>query len=153
MSDKIVNIENEKITLGFGLKRYDITDEYGRVRGTFEFEPGDTSIINRLMDKRKMFEEELPKIVEQMSATEDVEEVAALQAKADTLGREFLDEVFNADVSSAFFGRTGVLSSSGGEFLIFKVIDALVKVVEQHSATETKLHAARVKKHTSKYHK
>lgn len=114
----------------------EVKNERNEHLGNVFVNPMDVNIIVRLKEARK----EINRYIEeaQKAATDAPEDKGEEYARAaelirqiDEKIREQVNYIFNYDVSSVVFGKQHCLTSSGGKYLVERMIDAFLPVFEK----------------------
>ena len=145
MSNKLIKPQGNDIIIDDGVKVYNIKNLRGKMRGTFEFRPADTNIVNRYEEVVDFFNN--LSIPESENAEETVKEIEKQVV-------EKMDYLIGGDSKESFFSIMGAFSVlASGELFFENVLGAVAKVIEREFSVRTKKLQRRMNKYVAKYHK
>lgn len=154
MADEIKNV-SLGITVDDGYQRVPITNKYGDEIGVFYFNPTDIGIIERYNKMVNTFDD-VTAPLEALSDAPDGEDDTftdkreqALQAATERLYRA-VNELFQADMASAFFGKVNPFSPIDGHFYCETALQAVGSFISQQFEIETQKINARITKYTNR---
>lgn len=133
------------IIINDGLEKVTINGDENRA---FYFNPTDFSLPQRLMDALGEIKKECDQACKGEETATD-KSLFMLQAfeKMNISIRNKIDEVFNASVSDAIFGKVSALSIIGDKMYFELVFEALIPIVENRIAEAKEA----MSRHTAKY--
>lgn len=138
------------IKIDDGFKTYDIVNQNDKVLGQFSFNPSDTDIIKRYNKAVDNFQT----VFEEIGKVQDESNIEEVINKLDEKTYEFIDSIFNAEVSQNFFSIMGPFSPlASGQFFVESVIDAIGQAIQAETGERVKKINKKIQKHTSKYHR
>ena len=154
MADEIKNV-SLNITVDDGYQRVPITNKFGDEIGVFYFNPTDIGIIdryNRMVESFDAITAPLEAVSEAVDAKDDNWDVRYAEALKEATERlyEAVNELFNADMAAAFFGKVNPFSPVDGHFYCEQALQAVGQYIGQQFAVETEKINARITKYTNR---
>lgn len=138
------------IKIDDGFKTYDIVNQNDKVLGQFSFNPSDTDIVKRYNKAVENFQT----VFEEIGKVQDESNIEEVINKLDEKTYEFIDSIFNAEVSQNFFSIMGPFSPlASGQLFVESVIDAIGQAIQAETGERVKKINKKIQKHTSKYHR
>lgn len=131
-----------------------IKNYQGELLAKFSFNPSDTNIVKRYEDFIKGYDEIAPKIekYENIGANE-VEKAKLMLQEIDSVIYELMNTLLDGDYAKDIFGVMGPLSPTPHGYYVTFIIEHIAKLINNVTGANLKKMDAKVKKHTSKYHK
>lgn len=154
MADEIKNVALN-ITVDDGYQRVPITNKYGDEIGVFYFNPTDIGIIERYNKMAESFDaitaplEAVSDGNDEKDDSWDARYTEALKEATERL-YEAVNELFNADMAAAFFGKVNPFSPVDGHFYCEQALQAVGQFIGQQFAVETEKINARIAKYTNR---
>lgn len=154
MAEEIKNV-SLSITVDDGYQRVPINNKYGDEIGVFYFNPTDIGIIERYNKMVNTFDdvtaplEALPDVSDGEDDTFTDKREQALQEATERLYKA-VNELFQADMASAFFGKVNPFSPIDGHFYCETALQAVGQFISQQFTVETEKINARIMKYTNR---
>lgn len=149
MSNKLIKVPQQNsndIVIDDGSRIYNIKNKRGEILGKFTFIPSDVDGLVERYDHSVSVFQEL-----ENSIGKDSDKKTLLEARNKIM--KAIDDLFNADVSGAFFSITGPFTPlESGEFYVVNIIKAVQAVIEKETGRRLQK-VDRASKYTQKYHK
>lgn len=154
MTDEIKNV-TLGITVDDGYQRVPITNKYGDEIGVFYFNPTDIGIIERYNKMAESFDTitaPLEGVSDGDKGKDDNWDERYTEALKEATERlyEAVNELFNADMAAAFFGKVNPFSPVDGHFYCEQALQAVGQFIGQQFAVETEKMNARITKYTNR---
>lgn len=149
MSNKLIKGPQQNsndIVIDDGSRIYNIKNKRGEILGKFTFVPSDVDGLIERYDHAVTAFQEL-----ENSIDKDTDKKGLLEARTKIMKE--IDNLFNADVSEAFFSITGPFTPlESGEFYVVNIIKSIQSVIEKETGRRLQK-VDRASKYTQKYHK
>lgn len=149
-----MNDDIQDIKLDFSSKkRFRIDNDSSRI---LELDTSDLSVLSRLQEyypKLKELEKEVSKLSGDMDDEEAILKMGKGLAEVDKKMREYIDTIFNANVSATCAPSGSMYDPINGQLRYEHIISLISSLYENTLAEETKKLKARISKHTGKYTK
>ena len=126
------------ITIPTGKKSYDICDEYGNIRGTISFIPGDLNLFNRLGELENFIENVKKEILELTKSKKSDVEIYQALLNYDKKIKEAINNTFLDDISSVVFGQCSVFNSINGISYLDTFLSSVLPVISKDMQTAQK---------------
>lgn len=146
--------EIQDIQLGFNSKKkFRIDNDSSRI---LELDTSDLSVLSRLEEYYPKLKE-LEKEVSELSLNKDSDNEVLISkmgrglAKIDAKMRDYIDTIFNANVSATCAPSGSMYDPINGQFRYEHIISLIIGLYEKSLAKETKKLKSRISKHTQKY--
>ncbi len=152
MSDEIKKI-GLSITVDDGFQKVPINNKFGDEVGVFYFNPTDIGIIERYNKMVSTFDDIMAPLEILSDAPDDEtftdKREQALQEAKERLYKA-VNELFQADMASAFFGKVNPFSPIDGHFYCEIALQAVGEFISQQFTVETEKMNARIAKYTNR---
>ena len=156
VKDKLQNDEEEiqDIKLNFASKKkFRIDNDSSRI---LEIDTSDLSVLTRLQEyypKLKELEQEVAELSKDIDSDDEatISKMGKGLAKVDSKMRNYIDTIFDANVSATCAPSGSMYDPINGQFRYEHIISLISGLYEKSLAAETKKLKARISKHTQKY--
>jgi hypothetical protein len=149
-----INDDIQDIKLDFSSKkRFRIDNDSSRI---LELDTSDLSVLSRLQEyypKLKELEKEVSELSGDLDDEESIIKMGKGLAEVDKKMREYIDVIFNANVSATCAPSGSMYDPINGQLRYEHIISLISSLYENTLAEETKKLKARISKHTGKYTK
>lgn len=141
---------SEQIKISDGFKTFDIVNQDGKLIGQFSFNPSDVNIVHRHAEVVKS----LQNIGQEMEIKKEELGLEEAIRAIDAVVYEKINYLLNSDAAKDFFSIMGPFTPlENGQYFIQTVLDAIGQVIQSETGKRVEKMNAKIKKHTTKYHK
>ena len=131
-----------------------IKNYQGELLAHFSFNPSDTNIVKRYEDFVKGYADIAPKIEKYENIAEtELEKAKLMLHEIDSVIYELMNTLLDGDCAKDIFGVMGPLSPTPHGYYVTFIIEHIATLINNVTGANLKKMDAKVKKHTSKYHK
>lgn len=145
-------IDNDIIDIDLSItrkKRFRIDGDNDRI---LELNTSDMNVIVRLSETQEKLDE-LARTATGLATTDDLDEMADKLKSIDNSMREYIDYIFDANVSEVCAPSGSMWDPINGSFRYEHIITVIANLYDANYSQELKVMASKIKNHTDKYAK
>lgn len=134
------------IKIATGIKKYDIEDENGDVRGQISINPSDTNIYPRAL----LLIERVQGYAKQLDSVETDDEAIKAIEDIDKKIKEEINILFDdAHCSEVLFGNQNCFNTLNGVTFVERVLSSIIPIIQKDTEAERKKSEKRIDKYVN----